>query len=71
MWFQSLGTFATNQTDATNPDHRMIPIEPYVGASQYGEIRRLPPQVKLSKTPGRWRAPLVSVRGGSKTAWHD
>jgi crotonobetainyl-CoA:carnitine CoA-transferase CaiB-like acyl-CoA transferase len=71
MWFQSLGAFATNQADATNPDHRMIPIEPYVGASPYGEIRRLPPQVKLAKTPGRWRAPLVSVRGGSKAAWHD
>jgi crotonobetainyl-CoA:carnitine CoA-transferase CaiB-like acyl-CoA transferase len=71
MWFQSLGKFKTNEVDTTNPDHKMIPIESITGASPYGEIRRLPPQVKLSKTPGRWRAPLVSVRGGSKAAWHD
>ena len=68
MWYLSLGTFAN--TDFTPaPDQVMVPPEVVTGKSPYGEIRRLGPQVKLSRTPGRWRDPLVVVRGGDLPAW--
>jgi hypothetical protein len=37
----------------------------------YGEVDRLAPQVQLSKTIGRWRDPLVAVRGGDLPVWLD
>ena len=35
----------------------------------YGLVQRLGPQVKLSKTPGKWRTPLVAVRGADLPVW--
>jgi hypothetical protein len=35
----------------------------------YGEVHRLAPMVQLSKTPSRWRDPLVTVRGSSLPVW--
>jgi hypothetical protein len=70
MWYQGLGTFAT--TDFTpGPDQVMIPPETLTRQTPYGEIHRLAPQVKLSKTPGRWREPLVVVRGGNRPVWES
>ncbi len=69
MWYASLGTFPTTDFDATDPEHRMIEPETLKRQTCYGEIHRLGPQVKLSKTPGRWREPLVSVRGSDKPVW--
>ena len=70
MWYASLGSFATTDGfDPMDPEHRMIDPETVKGKTCYGEIHRLGPQVKLSKTPGRWRDPLVDVRGASKPAW--
>jgi len=71
MWYQSLGMFPTTNFDATDPDHRMIPPESIKGMTCYGEIHRLAPLVKLSKTPSRWRTPLVVVRGGDRPVWED
>ncbi len=46
-------------------------IEPELMTAQtpYGLVQRLGPQVKLSKTPGQWRTPLVAVRGGDTVNW--
>ncbi len=72
MWYASLGYFAdANDFDPMDPEHRMIDPETVRGQTPYGEIHRLGPQVKLSKTPGRWRDPLVSVRGASKPTWQS
>jgi crotonobetainyl-CoA:carnitine CoA-transferase CaiB-like acyl-CoA transferase len=70
MWFMSLGSFpTTTDFDAHDPDHRMIEPETIKAQTPYGEIHRLAPQAKLSKTPGRWRTPLVAVRGGDRPTW--
>ena len=49
----------------------MIPLRTLKAKTPYGEVERLAPQVKLSKTPGRWRDPLVAVRGGDLPVWLD
>lgn len=69
MWYASLGSFPDKNFDLTGPNNRLIPPEILVAQTPYGEVRRLGPQVKLSRTPGRWRTPLVAVRGGDQVAW--
>jgi crotonobetainyl-CoA:carnitine CoA-transferase CaiB-like acyl-CoA transferase len=72
MWYASLGTFeSANDFDPMHPDHRMIMPETVKGMTPYGEVIRLGPQVKLSKTPGRWREPLIEVRGSSRPVWES
>ena len=53
MWYQSLGTFPTTDFDATAPEHRMTAPETIKGQTCYGEVRRLAPLAKLSRTPSR------------------
>jgi crotonobetainyl-CoA:carnitine CoA-transferase CaiB-like acyl-CoA transferase len=69
MWYASLGQFPTKEFDANDPQHRMIEPELLVAQTPYGKVQRLGPQVKLSKTPGRWRTPLVAVRGADTVNW--
>lgn len=69
MWFQELGHFDGIAFDASRPEHRMTPPETMKARTPYGEVERLVPQVRLSKTPGRWREPLVAVRGGDLPRW--
>lgn len=70
MWFASLGSFpTTTDFDPNDPEHRMITPETIRAQTPYGEIHRLAPQVKLSKTPGKWRTPLVVVRGSDRPVW--
>jgi hypothetical protein len=71
MWYASLGRFPDTKFDLSGPDNRMISPEILVAQTPYGEVRRVGPQVKLSKTPGRWRDPLVAVRGGDPVAWES
>jgi crotonobetainyl-CoA:carnitine CoA-transferase CaiB-like acyl-CoA transferase len=70
MWYQSLGRFAGTDF-VPGPDQVMVPPETITRQTPYGEIHRLAPQVKLSKTPGRWRDPLVAVRGGDRPVWQS
>ena len=70
MWYQSLGRFVGTDF-VPGPDQVMIPPETITRPTPYGEIVRLAPQVKLSKTPGRWRDPLVAVRGGDLPVWQS
>lgn len=69
MWYASLGSFPSVDFDLSGPENRMIPPSILVAPTPYGEVRRLGPQVKLSKTPGGWRTPLVAVRGGDTVSW--
>jgi crotonobetainyl-CoA:carnitine CoA-transferase CaiB-like acyl-CoA transferase len=69
MWYASLGKFPDVGFDLTGPENRMISPEYMTAKTPYGEVRRLAPQVKLSKTPGQWRTPLVAVRGGDTVSW--
>jgi crotonobetainyl-CoA:carnitine CoA-transferase CaiB-like acyl-CoA transferase len=69
MWYASLGRFPDTKFDLTGPENRLISPEILVGQTPYGEVRRLGPQVKLSRTPGKWRTPLVSVRGSDPVGW--
>ena len=47
----------------------MIDPELIAGQTPYGYLERLAPQVKLPRTPGRWRTPLVAVRGSDTVSW--
>lgn len=69
MWYASLGRFPDTQFDLSGPNNRMISPEILVADTPYGQVRRLGPQVKLSRTPGKWRTPLVAVRGGDTVSW--
>jgi hypothetical protein len=70
MWFAGLGQFAnTTDFDPHDPEHRMITPETVRGQTPYGEVHRLAPQAKLSKTPGKWRSPMIAVRGGDRPVW--
>lgn len=69
MWFQSLGQFPGIDFDASRPENRMAAPEIMKGQTPYGEVERLVPQVRLSKTPGRWRDPLIAVRGADRPVW--
>ena len=69
MWYASLGRFPSKDFDPNDPLHRMIEPELVKAQTPYGLVQRLGPQVKLSKTPGKWRTPLVAVRGGDTVNW--
>jgi crotonobetainyl-CoA:carnitine CoA-transferase CaiB-like acyl-CoA transferase len=72
MWYASLGEFKDkNDFDPLDPEHRMIMPDTIKAMTPYGEIHRLGPLAKLSKTPGRWREPLVEVRGSSRPEWES
>jgi crotonobetainyl-CoA:carnitine CoA-transferase CaiB-like acyl-CoA transferase len=70
MWYASLGTLPTTDFEVTE-ENRMIEPEVITFASPYGEVTRLAPMAKLSKTPGRWQEPLLSVRGADRPLWKD
>lgn len=69
MWFQSLGEFSGIDFDASKPENRMTAPETMTRQTPYGEVQRLVPMVRLSRTPGRWRDPLVTVRGSDRPTW--
>ena len=70
MWYASLGTFPSTDFEVTE-ENRMIDPETITFDSPYGEVTRLAPMAKLSKTPGRWQEPLLSVRGADRPLWKD
>ena len=68
MWFQSLGTFPSTDFEP-GEDNLMIDPETVTFDSPYGEVTRLAPMAKLSKTPGKWQEPLLTVRGSDLPVW--
>jgi crotonobetainyl-CoA:carnitine CoA-transferase CaiB-like acyl-CoA transferase len=71
MWYQSLGQFPGIDFDANLPERRMNDAETMKRMTPYGEVERLVPQVRLSRTPGGWRDPLVAVRGADRPVWQS
>lgn len=70
MWYASLGTFAS--TDFTpGEENRMIEPRTVEFDSGYGRVHRLAPMVQLSKTPGKWQDPQLTVRGSDRPVWKD
>ena len=68
-WFQSLGLLADADFENRGPENQLVAPEVIRGQTPYGEVERLAPLVKLSRTPIRWREPLVAVRGGDLPVW--
>jgi hypothetical protein len=68
MWFESLGTFASKEFEVTE-ENQMIEPRTMRFDSPYGEIYRLAPMVQLSRTPGMWQNPLLTVRGSDRPEW--
>jgi hypothetical protein len=68
-WFRSLGQFTDADFERRGPENRLVAPEVIRGQTPYGELERLAPLVKLSRTPIRWRDPLVAVRGGDLPVW--
>jgi crotonobetainyl-CoA:carnitine CoA-transferase CaiB-like acyl-CoA transferase len=70
-WFQSLGQIPEAEAAQRGPENALVAPEVIRGHTPYGELERLAPLVKLSRTPVRWREPLVAVRGGDKPTWES
>lgn len=70
-WFMSLGQFTDADFERRGPENRLVAPEVIRGQTPYGELERLAPLVKLSRTPARWRDPLVAVRGGDKPVFES
>ena len=68
-WFQSLGQLTAADFERRGPENRLVAPEVLRGRTPYGDLERLAPLVKLSRTPIRWREPLVAVRGGDLPVW--
>jgi crotonobetainyl-CoA:carnitine CoA-transferase CaiB-like acyl-CoA transferase len=69
MWFMSLGQ--VDEAELANPgsESRLAPPETIRAVTPYGDLERLAPLVKLSRTPTRWRTPLLDVRGAARPTW--
>jgi hypothetical protein len=65
-WFRSLGQITDADFERRGPENQLIAPEVIRGPTPYGDLERLAPLVKLSRTPTRWREPLVAVRGGDQ-----
>jgi crotonobetainyl-CoA:carnitine CoA-transferase CaiB-like acyl-CoA transferase len=68
MWFNSLGTFDTDEP-GTGEQHRLLAPDTITVQTPYGELVRLAPPVQFSETKPYWRDPVLVVRGSSKPAW--
>lgn len=68
MWYASLGTFPSIDFEVTD-ENRMIEPRTVRFQSPYGEVHRLAPMARLSKTPGKWQDPQLTVRGSDLPVW--
>lgn len=70
MWYASLGMFSSTDF-VPGEENRMVAPETVSFESGYGTVNRLAPMAKLSKTPGKWQEPLLTVRGSDLPVWKD
>jgi hypothetical protein len=70
MWYASLGTFPSTDFVPGEANTRIEP-ETITCDAGYGEVHRLAPMAKLSRTPGQWQEPLLTVRGSDLPVWKD
>ena len=69
MWFMSLGQLDEAELVDPGRDSGLGPPETIRAMTPYGDYERLAPLVKLSRTPTRWREPLLDVRGAARPTW--
>jgi len=69
MWFMSLGQVDEAELVDPGRDSGLGPPETIRAMTPYGDYERLAPLVKLSRTPTRWREPLLDVRGAARPPW--
>lgn len=71
MWFMSLGQ--VDEAELVNPGatSNLGPPETVRARTPYGDYERLAPLVKLSRTPARYREPLIDVRGAAMPTWES
>ena len=70
MWYASLGVFETTDF-VPGEENRMKGPDLFRFESPYGTVERLAPMAKLSRTPGRWQEPLLTVRGSERPVWKE
>jgi crotonobetainyl-CoA:carnitine CoA-transferase CaiB-like acyl-CoA transferase len=70
-WFRSLGQLTDADFAHPGPENRLVAPEVIRGPTPYGDLERLAPLVKLSRTPIGWREPLVAVRGGDRPVFES
>jgi crotonobetainyl-CoA:carnitine CoA-transferase CaiB-like acyl-CoA transferase len=70
-WFRSLGQLTDADFEHPGPENRLVAPEVIRGPTPYGDLERLAPLAKLSRTPIRWREPLVAVRGGDRPVFES
>ncbi len=70
MWYASLGSFPSTDFEP-GEENLMIAPETITFDSPYGKVTRLAPMAKLSRTPGKWQEPLLTVRGSDLPVWKD
>ena len=71
MWYSGLGLIESKDVDGSHPDHMMLPPRTIRRKTPYGEITRLAPLGQLSRTPSRWKDPIVHVRGAAEPSWQS
>jgi crotonobetainyl-CoA:carnitine CoA-transferase CaiB-like acyl-CoA transferase len=69
MWFMSLGQVGEAELANPTADSRLVPPATIRAMTPYGDYERLAPLVTLSRTPTRWREPLLDVRGAARPTW--
>ena len=71
MWFMSLGQVDEAELVNPGPESKLGRPETIRAMTPYGDYERLAPLVKLSRTPTRWREPLLDVRGAARPVWES
>ncbi len=68
MWYRSLGFVDPANAGASTEQRLRDPIA-YDAATPFGDLHRLAPPVEFSRTPPRWRDPILVPRGSSRPEW--
>jgi crotonobetainyl-CoA:carnitine CoA-transferase CaiB-like acyl-CoA transferase len=70
MWCESLGLVDSNLA-GSDDEHRLRDPQPYDAPSPLGDVHMLAPPVLFSRTPPRWRDPLLVPRGSGAAEWRN
>lgn len=68
MWCASLG-LVDPKLSGSDDEHLLREPRSYDARSPLGDVHMLAPPVRFSRTPPRWRDPLLVARGSSRPAW--
>ncbi len=68
MWCESLG-LVDPHIAGSDDDHRIREPLPYDAPSPLGDVHMVAPPVHFSRTPPRWRDPVLVPRGSGAAEW--